>query len=331
MRVAGSADPADAAKFRSQPGLATPSADVLSVVAQDGTPPAATLGLIGMAGSSGVLPRYYTEVLTTSLRQRSDGLHRFLDLLAQRMIGMFARAGIKYRPHRAADVALLQQPATPDRVAGALLALTGYATPHTGDRLAAGVAPLLHYAGLFQARPRSVDRLEALVSDWLGRKVEVRQFSGSWLPIPPDQRSRTGRGRRPGAFSRLGVDAAIGVRAWDIQARIVLRVGPLDQPAFHALLPDRPALVQLVSLIRAFLGFETGFAINPVLQAQAVPPLRLDAAADPPPRLGWNTWMPTTGTRRLPADEAVFEGELVEAHDPALAGQKHDHGSDSGK
>ena len=75
----------------------------------------------------------------------------------------------------------------------------------------------------------------------------------------------------------------------------------------------------MVSLVRAFLGFETGFAINPVLAADAVPPLQLRADADPPPRLGWNTWAtPTAGSRR-PADaaEAIFEAEVVEARGDA--------------
>jgi hypothetical protein len=47
-----------------------------------------------------------------------------------------------------------------------------------------------------------------------------------------------------------------------------------------------------------------------------VPPLRLDAAADPPPRLGWNTWLePVAGGPRRMADAAdsVFEAEIIEA------------------
>nr|WP_283949550.1 type VI secretion system baseplate subunit TssG [Limobrevibacterium gyesilva] len=326
MHAARRADPADAARFRSQPGLAFPPADIVAirpdVPAQADAPPKPpelTVGLMGLTGSSGVLPRYYTEVLSLTLRDRSQSLHRFLDMLSHRMVALFARAGIKYRLHRAADAAVLSNPPAPDAVGAALLALTGYGTPHMAGRLAAGTDPLLHYAGLFAARPRSADRLAALVSDWLGRTVEVEQFAGAWLPIPPDQRSRMPKGRLPGQFNRLGVDAAIGTRAWDVQARIVLRVGPLDRAAFEALLPDRPALRRLVSLVRAFVGFETAFAVNPVLAAAAVPELRLDAAADPPPRLGWNTWLPTSGgPRRRDAAEAIFEAEIVEATDPGM-------------
>ena len=71
-----------------------------------------------------------------------------------------------------------------------------------------------------------------------------------------------------------------------------------------------------MSLVRAYVGYELGFAINPVLAAQEVPPLLLTATADPPPRLGWNTWIPSPGHRvisRNDAADAVFEAEVIEA------------------
>ncbi|MBV9734477.1 MAG: type VI secretion system baseplate subunit TssG [Acidisphaera sp.] len=320
LRAAQQGDPAEVARFRTPPGLAYPSAEVTAVQPRDGKPPEMTVGMMGLTGPMGVLPRFYGEVLANTLRDRSRALHDFFDMLGHRMVALFARAGLKYRLHRSAEASRAARPPVADPVGQVLLALTGYATPHLADRLAAGSEPLLHYAGLFAAHPRSADRLAALVSDWLGRDVQVCQFAGAWLPLPPDQRTALGVGRRPGQFARLGADAAIGVRAWDIQARVILRVGPLDRRAFEALLPDRPGLVRLVSLIRALLGFETGFAVNPVLAAAEVPPLRLDATADPPPRLGWNTWIPSPApgiVRRQDAADAIFEAEIVEAEEAA--------------
>jgi type VI secretion system protein ImpH len=179
------------------------------------------------------------------------------------------------------------------------------------NRVAAGSDALLHYAGILSMRPRSAERLQVMLSDWLGRKVEIVQLVGDWLSLPPDQRTRMPLGRRGGVFNQLGVDAAIGVRAWDIQARVLLRIGPLDQAGFAALLPDRPLLRQLVSLTRAFLGFETGFAVNLVLAAPEIPVLRLGGGS-PPARLGWNTWAPKA-KRDHDAAEAIFTAELVES------------------
>lgn len=319
MQAAGTPDPAEAVRFRSLPGLAFPGADITRVQESErGGPPRLTTPVVALTGAAGVLPRYYTEMLSQTLRDRSRAMHDFLDLLSHRLAGHFARAGIKYRLARAVETARLAPPAPAladtqpaDPVAMMLLSLTGYGTGYQRGRLAAGTEAVLHYAGLLGMRPRSADRLAALASDWLGRPVEVVQFAGAWLPLPPDQRSAMPRGRSPGQFNRLGVDAAIGARAWDPQARVVLRVGPLDRAAFAALLPDQPALRRFVSLIRAFLGFETAFAVNLVLAADEVPETQMGGALGA--RLGWNTWMPQPGRKRLhDASEALFEAELVE-------------------
>jgi hypothetical protein len=53
-----------------------------------------------------------------------------------------------------------------------------------------------------------------------------------------------------------------------------------------------------------------------VLAALEVPPLLLTATADPPPRLGWNTWVPGPPggvIQRHDAADAIFEAEVIEA------------------
>jgi type VI secretion system protein ImpH len=322
-RAMKSADVAESVRFHTPPGVGYAAADVTAVDPPvEGAPAKVTTPVMTLTGPTGVLPHLYTETLTTTLRNRSRALYDFFDTLSHRTIAFFARAGIKYRINRAAETAAHEGRSEQDAVTQALLALTGYATPHLAPRLAVGVEPLLHYSGFFSGHPRSADRLAALTSDWLGRKVEIVQFVGAWLPLSPDQRSRFSLGRHPGAWNRLGIDAAAGVRAWDPQARIILRIGPLDRASFAALMPDHPGLQRLVSLVRAYLGFETGFAVNPVLSGSEIPPLLLDPSADPPPRLGWNTWVPAPpspvgGVRRGDAYDAIFEAEIVEAEEAA--------------
>jgi type VI secretion system protein ImpH len=323
LRRAKSTDPAAAMRFTTPASLAYPGAEIAAATPpSEAEAPQVATPVLGLAGPAGVLPALYREVLVATLRNRSRALADFLDMLAERLIAMFARAGIKYRLNRSAETAAAANPPEADRVSEALLAFTGYATPQLASRLAIGVEPLLHYSGLFASHPRSAERLKALVSDWLGRDVEIVEFAGAWLPLPADQQSALACGRHPGQWNGLGESAAIGVRARDPQARIILRIGPLDLASFAALLPDRPGLQRLVALVRAFLGFEIGFAVNPVLAGPEVPPLRLGPQADPPPRIGWNTWAPPPGPpplgiRRPDAAEAVFEAEIVEAEEIA--------------
>jgi type VI secretion system protein ImpH len=300
QHVAGSTEPASVARYRSAPHLAYAGADILALVeGVAGTVPSVTTSTIGLVGATGVLPRGYTEQVTAATRERSPSMHAFIDLLADRLVAHFAAAGAKYRPARAAETAKLD--GGPDRIARLLLALTGYATPGLAERLACGPEPLLHYSGFFASRPRSADRLAAMASDWLGRPVEVVQFAGAWLDVPPDQRTRLPEGRLAGAFVQLGEDAAIGVRAWDVQARVVLRVGPLDGAAFAALLPGAALLGKFIALVRAYLGIETAFAVNLVVAKDAVPPLGLGMGR----RLGWDTWL--GGPHAVDAAEPLFE------------------------
>jgi type VI secretion system protein ImpH len=246
-------------------------------------------------------------MVNTEHRRRSTALASFLDMLAQRPISQFAGAGIKYRPHRAADAAAVGDAGTAnppqDGLRDSLLALTGYADPRLLARLQPGADPLLFYAGAFAARPRSADRLAAILSDWLGQPVEIEQFAGTWLELGRDQMTALPKGG-VGQFNQLGVDAAIGARAWDVQSRITLRIGPLAFSQFEALLPGGTLLGRLASLARAYLGDEIGFAINPILAADAVPKPALGPAA--PCHLGWTGWLPVSGGRSRDATEAKF-------------------------
>ncbi len=318
MQAAGTGHIGDAVRFHAAPGLGFVPADVLEIE-RDADGARATIGLLGLTGPSGVLPRPYTETLNAEQRRRSAALGDFLDLVAQRAIAQFAEAGIKYRPHRAAAAAHRNDRAESvprDGIRDLLLALTGYGTPHLAERLAVGTEPLLFYAGFFTAYPRSADRLAAMLSDWLGLTVEVEQFAGTWLSLGADQMSALPVGDRPGNFHRLGVDAAIGERAWDPQSRILLHIGPLDLAGFDSFRPDRPLLGRLAALTRAFLGFEVDFAVNPILAAYAVPPLGM--SGEDPPRLGWNSWLPTSGARTEDGVEAVFASDLIAGTAPCF-------------
>jgi type VI secretion system protein ImpH len=258
--------------------------------------------VLGLIGPAATLPPHIGEAAVTASRRRSPSLAAFLDMLAQRMIEAFVDAGAKYRPHRNAELA------GGGSIGDALLALTGQFTPGIAERLPTGPEPFRHYAGLLAARPRSAERLQALASDFLQRPVQVRQFVGAWLAVPEDERSRLPVGVAPGAFTRLGYDAAAGVRAWDPQARVTLRIGPLDGTSFAAMMPDGGALRRLAALVRAYLGHETGFAVNLVVRRDAIPPLALGQR-----RLGWNAWLPAGGpVARGDADEPVFDSVAIE-------------------
>jgi type VI secretion system protein ImpH len=314
--ASGRRDAGEAIGFASPVSLAHPAAEIDAAVAPDAAGRARLSSrLIGLLGASSPLPRWYSELVAASSRARSPAMAAFIELLAQRPVAAFAAAGAKYRPHLAAELRHRDDPEAGNDPAGdILLALAGFNTRHLIDRLMVGADPIRHYAGFFASRPRSAERLRAMLGDWLERPVAIVEFAGAWLRLDADSQSRMPRGRMAGQFNRLGVDCAAGARAFDQQARFIIRIGPLSQAGFEALLPDRVLLHQLVSMVRAYVGMEVDFAVNLVLDPAAIPIAQLGGASAP--RLSWTGWLPApaagmTGGRR--ADQAMFNAATIEA------------------
>lgn len=154
---------------------------------------------------------------------------------------------------------------------------------------------LLYYAGLFAQRPRNATNLIKVLSDFFGLNVNVTQFSGQWLAIPPEQQSRL----EEGGCCGLGLNAVAGERVWDVVSSFLLRVGPLDFKTFQDLLPDRApnprrkTFFLFCQLTRLFVGPEFDFEVQLILKGSDVPECQMvEGGRDVlGARLGWNTWL----------------------------------------
>ncbi len=257
----------------------------------------------GLVGAGGVLPRHFTGLVGAEQRKRSEALHAFLDLGASRFTGLFVKAGEKYRPTR--------DPAPAER---GLAAVIGLATPHLAGRLGLELQRLLYHAGNLASRSRSAARLQSMLEEETGLPVTIEEFAGGWIRLPPTEQTRLaggeprgGRGRGLGGqHAVLGQGAVAGAQTWDSQARFVIRIGPLDRAGFEAMLPGTPQHRRVLAMTRLFVGLDTSFAINPVLAAEAVPPLALGVG-----RLGWSSWLTTPRARRRDGEEPRFEASQV--------------------
>lgn len=310
--LGGDAEPGrEIARLASVFSLAFPAAELASFrPPEQGGPPRLGVTFLGLVGPGGILPRHYTETAIAALRARSTALPDLLDLFTHRLLSLHARAAVKYRHTRLAEAT---PPGAADPVTRTLMAVIGLGTPGLAGRLSVPDAVPVFYGGLFAQSPASAARIEAMVSDLLGRPVKVVQFVGAWLAIPPSEQSRLpGPGFAPGAHGRLGVDAAIGTHAWNPQAAFLLQLGPLDAATFASLLPGGRLLNDLVHLVRGYVGPTVGFAVNPLVAPEAVPRLMLGGEGATAPRLGWTTWLGLRDDPR-PAREAVFQARAVEA------------------
>jgi type VI secretion system protein ImpH len=254
-----------------------------------------TTPVMGLVGPGGVMPRHYTAWVEAEERRRSTALHGFFDMLSRRFVGLFVKAGARYRPTR--------DPAPAERV---LAAAVGLGTPHLTATLSTPLQALLFHAGALSSRARSAERLRGMLAEEAGCEVRIVEFAGSWVRLPPPEQSRLAAPGMPGRHVQLGVDVAAGVQVWDASARFLIHMGPMSGQDFEKLLPGAPLHTRLVELTRLFVGPEVDFAFNPVLAAGEVPAMQLPKSGARPARLGWTSWLATPRPRPNVASEAIL-------------------------
>ena len=300
----------EAVRFGAYQTVIFPSAAVLEAkpptqadVDTRGKPPELAVGFFGLTGASGVLPQHYTDLLIRSLRDKSTSLRDFLDLFNHRLVSLFHRAWEKYRLPATYE----RHAPDEDSVTSCVLALVGLDMPHLRDRLAVDDEAIAHYAGHYSHWPRSVAALEAVLSDFFARPVQVEQFRGRWVWLAPDDVTvLPSRGAPDGAFGQLGVNAVVGERVWDVQGGFRIRIGPVGYAQFASFMPGSKDLAQLVDLTRLFVGPTFSYDVQLTLARQEVPFLQLAGDGDYVPRLGWNTWLKHVEFRQ-DASDAVFQ------------------------
>lgn len=285
----GRAEEPEALRLRSLPRLAMPAGAVLQAKPEEGE---LTLGTFGLIGAGGALPRHHTATVALEQRKRSLALHAFLDMLARRGVGLYPKAGAKYRPTR-----------NPQPTAAALSSAIGMGTAHLHGRMRVEQDDLLFHAGNLASRTRSAERLRAMLQAETGRRVEIEEFAGGYIRLPESEQTRMPRGRAAPQHCALGVSATAGAQVWDPQARFIIRFGPLTRAEFDALLPGTPTWQRVTQLARLFVGQDTAFAVNLVLRKDEVPVAAMGGGA----RLGWSTWTGASRPRTRDARDALFE------------------------
>lgn len=322
--VGGAGPPAaEPVRFRVPATLNFPPSTVAGLTPPaQGRAPELTVAFFGLIGPSGVLPRHYTDRVARLVNDPNAperyALRDWLDLFHHRLLSHFYRAWAKYRLWVARE---RQTGADPDPFTTVVQSLIGLATPGLADRgtittpdtgPAPGPPRKLAYlsddvkrlfAGHFARRPRTAAGLEAIVSAFLGLPAKVDPFRGQWLAVEPGDRAATG--------VALASAPVLGARAWNVQSKFRVRVGPVGRAEFEELLPDPSPTPSgkkfylLMHLIRLYAGPEFDVEVQFVVKADAVPAARLPRAAGRGPRLGRDAWL-TTMTPARDAGDAAF-------------------------
>jgi len=245
----------------------------------------------GMLGPNGALPLHLTELAYERRRQKEDAtIVDFLNLFQHRLISLF------YRAWAASEPAVSLDRPDSDRFRVFVGALLGLAPESARDADAVHDYAKLSRVGHFAAQARSAEGLEAILADYFGIPVEVRQFTGAWLDIPGDLHCRLGDPQLAG----LGTSATLGNATWQCQHKFEIALGPLARDAFTDFLPGSKGLAELHALVRLYTNDEWAWQVRLLLRDVDIPGIRLGLGS----QLGWTSWL---GERRESAADVVIQ------------------------
>ena len=303
--VGGWADPAsEVVRFSASTSLGFPASEIQTLALPNAAGPGAdaparmTVNFLGLTGPQGVLPHVYTTHAAALARARDTALRDFLDLFNHRVLSLFYRA---WKSHQSA---VLQEEGAEDRLHDHLLDLAGLGTEGLQGRLPLSDSVLAFYAGLLSLRARPADGLARLVGDYFDVPATVEQFVGEWRHL--DERGQCTLDTDDDA-GRLGF-GVLGNAAWDAQARVRLRLGPLTRAQYDAFLPGGDAHEALCAMARLYAAEEVGVDAQLVLARGEVPPCVLGPPprdGPTPPRLGRGTWLASRPLKRDPDETAL--------------------------
>ena len=271
----------EVARFRTRASLRFPPSQIFQIKENDG-PPEMTVAFMGLTGPLGLMPQHVTELVAERARYGDKALWEFLDVYNHRMISLFYRAWEKHR------LTVAYERGEFDHFTEYLFDTVGMGTKGLRGKLSIPDQAMILYGGLIAQRPHSAGIIAAILSDYFNAPAGVEQFAGQWLELGEENCSRLGT-----TNNQLGVNTIAGQRFWDNQSKFRTRIGPLSFEQFRAFLPVGSAFKPATELVRFLAGLEFDFDVYLVLAADEVPDFVVVTQSEPPPILGWTTWLKT--------------------------------------
>ena len=246
-----------------------------------------TPAFMGLLGSGGALPIFYTELLAErEIYHRDTAARAFLDIFQHRAVALFYEA---WRKHR---LPVQYESDRRNNFMPLVLAVAGIGQSSLRERLhgdEGGVADdtLAYFSGLLQQRPVSVRVVQQMVSEYFRVPVAVEQFIGRWFTLPSDSATSLGM-----ANAVLDASAVVGERVWQRDLRMRLTIGPMVRDKFHRFLPGGSAALALRELLTMLTGVTLEYEVRLSLRADEVQGTKLDAGGVGA-HLGWDSFLVT--------------------------------------
>lgn len=251
-------------RFRNRLSLGFPPSQIDSV-SSDGKGIRITPAFMGLLGSQGSLPLHYSERINRHEKGHSDGGPRaFLDLFSHRALGMFYQAWARHRP---------ECMITPEGDDAFLHMLTSLSGAHAATDDAIERETMAFYAMQLRSRTVSGPLMAGMYSEYFDVPFAVEQLVGEWQDLPPDDQAQLGM-----ANVDLGGGVLLGQRLYRCDARVRLRIGPLDRDGYDRFLPGNSGARQLAAMLALQCGVDMCYEVHLIQRAQDVRGFSLNEA-----------------------------------------------------
>ncbi|MNJ16602.1 hypothetical protein D3C77_108660 [compost metagenome] len=232
---------------------------------REGHAPRLAVTFFGMTGVNGPMPLAFSEEVVSRQTNHDDYvLTHFIDIFHHRLLTLLYRAWATARPVVSAD-----RPQD-NRFADYVQAFSPRSEAY--------------YASLYVDQRRSAGGLVALLRDYLGVTVEVRQWQGRWTALGPDAHLQLSK---QCAGAQLGMASLLGKRSWNVQHSIRLVLGPLSLGDWRRLLPGTPLINGAMRLVNDYVGAGMEWDVLLRLAPTQTSAVRLNDSA----RLGLSSWL----------------------------------------
>lgn len=249
-------------RFRNRLSLGFPPSQIDNVSSDD-KGIRVTPAFMGLLGGQGSLPLHYSERINRHEKRNSDGGPRaFLDVFSHRALSMFYEAWARHRPE------CMIAPDGGDAFMRMLTALSG-AQPLADDLIDGET--LAFYAMQLRGRAVSAPLLAGMYAEYFDVPFAVEQLVGQWQDLPPGDQARLGM-----ANVDLGGGVLLGERIYRCDARVRLRIGPLDREGYDRFLPGHGGALRLAALLALQCGVDMCYEVRLIQRAQDVRGFSLD-------------------------------------------------------
>ncbi|SEO57950.1 type VI secretion system protein ImpH [Duganella sp. CF517] len=252
-------------RFRNRLSLGFPPSQIDSV-GSDAQGIRLTPAFMGLLGGQGSLPLHYSERINRHEKSHSDGGPRaFLDMFSHRALDMFYAAWARHRPE------CMVTPHGDDAFLRMLTSLSGAPSAVDGDAI--DRETLAAYAMQIRARAVSAPLMAGVYAEYFEVPFAVEQLVGEWQDLPDGDQARLGM-----ANVDLGGGVLLGQRLYRCDARVRLRIGPLDREGYDRFLPGNGGALRLAALLALHCGVDMCYEVHLIQRAQDVRGFSLDLA-----------------------------------------------------